>query len=106
MLTLHEVATITSKGQITLPKAIRNALGVDRGGSVAFDVQGDQIIVSRVQNDAHEDPAIGQFLSLLASDIRNGKNVAGLPDELAQAMRKALSSHEDLELDIDGDVEL
>jgi hypothetical protein len=32
--------------------------------------------------------------------------VSGLPDELAQAMRKALSSHVDLELDIDGDVEL
>jgi antitoxin PrlF len=26
---IQEVATITSKGQITLPKAIRQALGVD-----------------------------------------------------------------------------
>ena len=37
MSRIHEVATITSKGQITLPKPIRQALGVDSGGKVAFD---------------------------------------------------------------------
>ena len=31
---IHEVATITSKGQITLPKPIRQALGVDYGITV------------------------------------------------------------------------
>jgi antitoxin PrlF len=29
MPAIHEVATLTSKGQITLPKSIRQALGVD-----------------------------------------------------------------------------
>ena len=33
MLTLHEVATLTAKGQITLPKPIRQALGVDYGST-------------------------------------------------------------------------
>ncbi|MCX7232027.1 MAG: AbrB/MazE/SpoVT family DNA-binding domain-containing protein, partial [Burkholderiales bacterium] len=37
---VHEVATLTSKGQITLPKPIRQALGVDFGGKVAFDLRG------------------------------------------------------------------
>ncbi len=32
MQAIHEVATITAKGQITLPKSIRQALGVDYGG--------------------------------------------------------------------------
>lgn len=36
MPTIHEVATITAKGQITLPKPIRQALGVDYGGKVAL----------------------------------------------------------------------
>ena len=40
MPAIHEVATITSKGQITLPKPIRQALGVDVGGKVAFDLTG------------------------------------------------------------------
>ena len=40
MPAIHEVATLTSKGQITLPKPIRQALGVDVGGKVAFDFSG------------------------------------------------------------------
>ena len=36
MAHIREVATITSKGQITLPKPIRQALGVDSGGQVAL----------------------------------------------------------------------
>ena len=53
MPTIHEVATITSKGQITLPKPIRQALGVDAGGKVAFDFMGDRIIVTRVIDEPH-----------------------------------------------------
>lgn len=56
---IHELATLTSKGQITLSKSIRQALGVDAGGKVAFDLGEDgQIVVSRADT-AHEDPAIG-----------------------------------------------
>ncbi len=44
MSRIHEVATINSKGQITLPKLIRQALGVDAGGKVAFDFNGKAII--------------------------------------------------------------
>ena len=39
MPAIHEVATLTSKGQITLPKPIRQALGVDAGGKLAFDLR-------------------------------------------------------------------
>ena len=45
MPAIHEVATLTSKGQITLPKPIRQALGVDAGGKVAFDLKGGRVIV-------------------------------------------------------------
>lgn len=106
MLTLHEVATITSKGQITLPKAIRNALGVGSGGSVAFDLQGTQIVVTRADSGFHEDPAIGSFLALLSSDIQNGRHISGLPEDLAQSMLASLQLGVELDLDIEGDVEL
>ena len=39
MLSIHEIATITSKGQITLPKAIRQALGVGAGDKVGFELR-------------------------------------------------------------------
>ena len=35
---LKEESTITAKGQTTVPKAVRQALGVDYGGRIAFVV--------------------------------------------------------------------
>jgi antitoxin PrlF len=89
MPTIHEVATITSKGQITLPKPIRQALGVDYGGKVAFDLRGSQVIVSRADEASHEDPAIASFLALLEKDIRTGQHLCNLPAGLVQAMQAA-----------------
>ena len=34
-------ATLTSKGQITVPKAVRDALGVRPGDRLAFRIRGD-----------------------------------------------------------------
>lgn len=106
MPTIREVATITSKGQITLPKSIRQALGVDYGGKVAFDLQGSQVIVTRAEVGDHEDPAIGSFLALLEADILSGKNINTLPDGLAEAMLTTLAQPIDLAAEIDGDVSL
>ncbi|HUY04195.1 MAG TPA: type II toxin-antitoxin system PrlF family antitoxin [Rhodocyclaceae bacterium] len=106
MNTIHEVATITSKGQITLPKPIRQALGVDVGGKVAFDLSGSQVIVSRVDQQEHEDPAIAGFLSLLENDIKTGKHLTSLPEGLARAMLAALKQPVDFDEEIVGDVAL
>jgi AbrB family looped-hinge helix DNA binding protein len=40
-------AKVTSKGQITLPKAIRDLLRLDAGGRVDFVVQDDGTVVLR-----------------------------------------------------------
>jgi antitoxin PrlF len=40
-------ATVTSKGQITLPKAVRDALGVHEGDQVLFRVLSDRAVVAR-----------------------------------------------------------
>ena len=45
---IHEVATMTVKGQITVPKPIRQALGADTGTKVAFELrENGQVVVSR-----------------------------------------------------------
>ena len=106
MPAIHELATLTSKGQITLPKPIRQALGVDTGGKVAFDLGEDgQIVVTRA-NAEHEDPAIDAFLILLARDIEAGRHVRGLPDELAHAMLMQVGHDVSLTNEIDGEVTL
>ena len=105
MPAIHEVATLTSKGQITLPKSIRQALGVDTGGKVAFDLRGGEVVVSRADAE-HEDPAIAGFLTLLARDIEAGRNIRGLPEELARTLLEHAGHQVNLGDDFDEDVEI
>ncbi len=102
---IHEIATITSKGQITLPKPIRQALGAAVGDRVAFDLRGTDVVVTRADEE-HEDPAIGAFLVLLENDIKSGKHLYTLPDNLSQAMLANLHHAIDLDEDIVGEVAL
>lgn len=103
---IHELATITSKGQITLPKPIRQALGVDVGGKVAFDLnEHGQVMVSRADSK-HEDPAIGAFLNLLTADIQAGRNLGSLPEKLAESMLRRATHAVILDEEIEGDVAL
>ena len=106
MRSVHQVATITAKGQITLPKPIRQALGVDVGSKVAFDLRGSQVVVSRAEAQQHEDPAIASFLALLESDIASGQHIGALPKGLARSMLASLKHPVDLGAEIEGDVAL
>ena len=103
---IHEIATLTSKGQITLPRPIRQALGVDSGGKVAFDFNGSSIVVTRADAAEHTDPAIGKFLALIEKDIALGKNVSALPPHLAKSLKNALQTKLDPATEIEGDVSL
>lgn len=62
-----ELAKITSKGQITLPAAVRRTLGVKDGDKVAFVEQGGNIVI------------VNASLEALA---RAQKAFAGVADEL------------------------
>jgi antitoxin PrlF len=47
------MATITSKGQVTIPKEIRDVLGVHPGDAVDFAIQNGQVVVqSRLKPSA------------------------------------------------------
>jgi len=39
------LSTVTRKGQVTIPALIRKAWGIEPRDRVAFEVQGDQVIV-------------------------------------------------------------
>ena len=53
---LEEISTINAVGQTTVPKTVRQALGIDNGGRIIFRMSGGRITVSRADDD--EDPAI------------------------------------------------
>jgi AbrB family looped-hinge helix DNA binding protein len=51
------VARLTSKGQVTVPKAVREALGVAEGDEIVFHVEGNRAVLARTED----------FLSLAGS---------------------------------------
>lgn len=40
-------ARVTSKGQVTVPKAVREALGVNDGDALIFRVEGNRAVITR-----------------------------------------------------------
>jgi antitoxin PrlF len=40
-------AKVTSKGQVTVPKAVRDALGIKEGDEVVFRVEGNRAVLAR-----------------------------------------------------------
>ncbi len=105
MPSVVEQAKLTSKGQITLPKSIRQALGVSTGGRLRFELRGDEVVVTRAEQE-HNDPAIGAFLALLEADIRQGQHIGVLPDDLERVMQETLQEPVNLDEEIEGDVVL
>jgi AbrB family looped-hinge helix DNA binding protein len=43
-------ATVTSKGQVTLPKSVREALGLEAGDRVFFRIHRGRAVLAKVEN--------------------------------------------------------
>jgi antitoxin PrlF len=44
---MDAAARVTSKGQVTVPKAVRDALGIKQGDQVVFRVEGNRAVLAR-----------------------------------------------------------
>lgn len=88
MPAIEEVCTITAKGQTTVPKSIRQALGVGYGGKIAFRVEDGCVTVHAQPTDGvHEDPALTPFLALLAADMASrAEAIQPIPADLLARM--------------------
>ena len=104
MTTIREIATMSSKGQVTLPKAIRKALNIGSGSRLAFTLRGNEIVISA--EDEHNDPAVASFLNLLEQDIAHGRHVSVLPVDLVKSLVTALEYNQEHDQEISGDVHL
>ena len=47
---MEALAKITSKGQVTIPKSVRDALGLREGDHVVFRVEGSQASIGRTRD--------------------------------------------------------
>lgn len=104
---LRERSRITAKGQTTVPKAVRQALGVSYGGEIAYVVDERGVSLSRVETDA-QDPVIDAFLAFLAEDMtHNPQRIAAFPASLTERVAALTAGVAvDLDEDIDGPVAL
>jgi len=85
MPVVEEICTITAKGQTTVPKAVRQALGVGYGGRIAFRVEGGSVTVHALPEEDAADPALAPFLALLEADL------ASRPADAVRPLPKALT---------------
>jgi AbrB family looped-hinge helix DNA binding protein len=53
-----EITSVTSKGQVTIPKSVRQKLGIRRGSRIEFSLVGDHLQL-RVRSSPAEVPASG-----------------------------------------------
>jgi antitoxin PrlF len=99
---------LTERGQTTLPTGVRQALRIEPGEELAYTVQGEQVIITRVSTDAHRDPLIARFLALLEEDIeRNPHKLVLASAALEQRMLKVSGGQRiDPDEPIDGEVAL
>jgi len=44
---MDAAAKVTSKGQVTVPKVVRDALGIEEGDQVVFHVDGNRAILAK-----------------------------------------------------------
>jgi antitoxin PrlF len=100
--TLEIEATITDRGQTTVPAAIRKMLGVKKGPIVFKGLADGTVIIEARQEEKEEDPAIAKFLEFLEKDIAEN------PQRLQPLTREMLDEINDLvgDLDIDLDASL
>jgi antitoxin PrlF len=101
MKAIEETSTITATGQTTVPKAVRQALGVDYGGKIAFRIQRGRVTVHNAEAE-ERDPVLAAFLALLEKDIATGRNIGDMPPRLLAEMRRVMK---EAPVDLDEELE-
>lgn len=100
---LRKVSTITEKGQVTIPKPVRDALGLDYGGRVAFCIDENRHVSVERDDADDEDPLIDGFLAFLAQDMeRHPERISGFPEELRHRVQALVG---DMQVDPDDPIE-
>jgi len=73
---------VTEKGQVTIPKELRDALGIGAGTEVHFELRKDTIVVRKSENG----PSRGRRL---AERLKGRGDVAMTTDEIMALTRDA-----------------
>jgi antitoxin PrlF len=104
---LKKVSKITEKGQVTIPKSVREALGLGYGGRVAFYIDENRhVSIEKEHDDDAEDPVIDGLLAFIAQDMEmHPEHAREVPKALLERMVELTEGmHVDPDDPITGDV--
>ena len=77
---------VTSKGQVTIPKAVRDKLGVGPGSNVGFEEEGNKIVL--INDEAAENDNAGlKLVKHLQEFGRKAKRIPMTSGELMELTR-------------------
>ena len=98
--TLEAESTLTDRYQTTVPETVRRALRLGKRDKIHYTVHpsGD-VVLTRVDPSASDDPVLAQFMSFLARDIASRpEHVQSIDAGLVQRLRSLVGS---VEIDLD-----
>lgn len=100
-LMIEETSTLTGKGQTTVPKAVRQTLGLRPGDQIAYHVNDSGAVsLSRVGD---EQAAVDAFLEFLSADIKRHPQTVRPMDVDAVSRGRALIDGVEVEVDLEDD---
>ena len=68
--TVEAESTLTDRYQTTVPETVRRALKLRKRDKIRYVIlPSGEVMLSRISDSDQDDPALGQFLDLLARDI-------------------------------------
>lgn len=73
------MSNVSPKGQVTVPAAMRKALGIKPGGKVRFIRKGKQVLI-----EAYEEPPISSLFGILKAP--KGSGVPDIDKAIEEAM--------------------
>lgn len=102
-----DASTLTDRYQTTIPARVREALGLRKRDTIAYQIRDDgSVLLSRASAD-DADPALGAFLALLERDIAGRpQSIRPLDGVLMERVAGLVGNMEiDLDAPLDGEDE-
>lgn len=93
-------STLTDRYQTTVPETVRRVLKLGKRDKLTFSIQSDgTVLLRRAELGNQNDPAMGEFLRFLASDIAARPHaISGLDSALQARLQSLVGS---IEVDLD-----
>ncbi len=99
--TLFE-STLTERYQTTIPKIVRETLGLGKGDRLRYSIDAGEVSIARVAEEEN-DPILEGFLEFMARDMeRHPERIQAVDNDLAQ---RITSLAQNIRVDLDQPLE-